>query len=971
MFKRVHCCHCFGGSGAVQYCFYLYLIYLSLCLNCMISGKQAYAEDRWLYHQMYKPDHIERYEITYPLWISPAWSRSSFTKYPLQAEVRITAEGRELVLQLQRNEQLFAPGFQEIWYSPNGLRHTSSPPRAENCFYHGEVQGDRTSSVAVSTCEGLKGMITINSNVSYLIEPLPNQSEPLGHAVYRAESLKLRQGACGHQHGNQAGKLDDLIGGMTHSHQGVREKRDISQNMKYVELMVVADNAEYRKHGSDYERTKMKLLEAANYVDKYYKALNIRVALIGVEIWTDQNLVSVTENPYSTLGAFLTWRRKQLQRLPNDNAQLVTGVSFQGTTIGLAPLKAMCSEYQSGGVNSDHSDSAVGIAATMAHEMGHNFGMNHDTGGCCLASPDEGGCIMAAATGHPFPRVFNPCNHKELQRYLNSGGGKCLFNLPNTRAMYGGQRCGNGYLEDGEECDCGEEEECSSPCCNANNCTLKAGAECAHGVCCHNCKLKSPGVLCRDPLGSCDLPEYCNGKSESCPANFYLVDGTPCAGGRAYCYTGMCLTLEQQCLSLWGSDARPAPDICFQKVNEAGDTYGNCGKDLMGKYRGCKDQDAKCGKIQCLSAASKPIEANAVPIDTNVPHGNRKILCRGTHVYRPNQEDDNQGDTLDPGLVMTGTKCGENGICFGGECRNASFLRADECNAKCHGHGFCNNNHNCHCDAGWAPPSCDQEGTGGSVDSGPVVPQSSLVPVLLLLPLLLLLVLAAVALWCCHKHRCHPQKSPAPSPPPISASVNAKAPPNGHANPTFQLKRQDSDRLTGVRQSPACPSRSRHAIVRPTVKPPPIPAYAAQQGSPQPPPLNPPPSVPKQAKPHPSPSVPTKLHPSTPAPANQHPTCSVPPKLHSTIPIPAKPYPSPSIPAKLHPSPSLSSTQRPAPPNRPPPPCPISKPSQNNPQVPMGPAASNTPQLSHKRPLLPPTGQTQKVRFQNEISTTD
>lgn len=28
------------------------------------------------------------------------------------------------------------------------------------------------------------------------------------------------------------------------------------------------------------------------------------------------------------------------------------GVPFQGTTIGLAPLKAMCSEHQSGGVNS-------------------------------------------------------------------------------------------------------------------------------------------------------------------------------------------------------------------------------------------------------------------------------------------------------------------------------------------------------------------------------------------------------------------------------------------------------------------------------------------------------------------------------------------------------------------------------------------------------------------------------------------
>lgn len=54
--------------------------------------------------------------------------------------------------------------------------------------------------------------------------------------------------------------------------------------------------------------------------------------------------------------------------------------------------------------------------------------------------------------------MFNDCNLKDLKSYLSSGGGKCLFNLPNTRVMYGGQRCGNGYLEEGEECDCGEEE---------------------------------------------------------------------------------------------------------------------------------------------------------------------------------------------------------------------------------------------------------------------------------------------------------------------------------------------------------------------------------------------------------------------------------------------------------------------------------------------------------------------------------
>uniref|UniRef100_A0A8C4ZK62 ADAM metallopeptidase domain 19b n=1 Tax=Gadus morhua TaxID=8049 RepID=A0A8C4ZK62_GADMO len=459
-----------------------------------------------------------------------------------------------------------------------------------------------------------------------------------------------------------------------------------------------------------------------NKTHTYIEALNIRVALIGLEVWSNRDQIAVSDNPYSMLAAFLAWRRKQLRALPNDNAQLITGISFQGTTIGLAPLKAMCSDYQSGGVNADHAKSAVGVAATMAHEMGHNFGMSHDGAGCCLARPEDGGCIMAAATGDPFPRVFNGCNQRELSRYLGSGGGKCLFNLPNTRAMYGGQRCGNGYLEDGEECDCGDEEECTSPCCNANNCTLKAGAECAHGVCCDDCKLKSPGVQCRAPSGSCDLPEYCDGKAESCPANFYLVDGVGCGGGRGYCYTGMCLSLEQQCRSLWGADGHPAPDLCFERVNKAGDSFGNCGKDLLGKYRGCKERDAKCGKIQCASSAMKPIETNAVSIDTTVVQGNEVILCRGTHVYQPGQEGAGQGDTLDPGLVMTGTKCGADSVRRGrGKCRNASFLRAGECSAKCHGHGLCNNYHNCHCDSGWAPPLCDRAGAGGSVDSGPVI----------------------------------------------------------------------------------------------------------------------------------------------------------------------------------------------------------------------------------------------------------
>ncbi|XP_028668502.2 disintegrin and metalloproteinase domain-containing protein 19 [Erpetoichthys calabaricus] len=644
--------------------------------------------------------------------IRPRWLKKegSGGERPMRAEIQIQVQGRDLLLQIERNEHLFASGYREMWYSPSGELQTSTPPTEDHCFYHGSVLGLEQSDVVLSTCGGLRGLIVVNSSLSFMIKPLKEGDER--HVIYQSEHTGLQGWSCGHQHLNSPARER----GSAFQESLIRDRRDTLKNSRYVELFLVADHTEFQNHKRNYEDLQRKLLDVANYVDKFYRSFSIRVALIGLEIWTDQDKIAVSENPYTTLSNFLSWRRKQFSRIRNDNAQLITGVRFSGSTIGLAPLLVMCSEYQSGGINSDYSQSVLGVASTIAHEMGHNFGLNHDSEGCCTANPDDGGCIMAKASGHPFPKTFNQCNKRDLKTFLDSGGGKCLSNMPNTKTMYGGQRCGNGYLEEGEECDCGEAEECTSACCNANNCTLKVGAECAHGECCDRCKLLSAGTLCRSASGPCDLPEYCSGSSEFCPANFYLLDGTECNGGRAYCYSGMCLSFESQCASLWGQGAQPAPAICFEDINKAGDMYGNCGKDLKGQYKKCQPRDAKCGKIQCLSSADRPLKTNVVAIDTRVWHKGKKIKCRGTHVYQSEME----GDTLDPGLVMTGTKCGDSQICFNGECRNLTFLQTEECLKTCHGHGLCNNIRHCHCDVGWSPPFCDVPGGGGSVDSGPV-----------------------------------------------------------------------------------------------------------------------------------------------------------------------------------------------------------------------------------------------------------
>ncbi|XP_044133848.1 disintegrin and metalloproteinase domain-containing protein 19 isoform X1 [Bufo gargarizans] len=662
--------------------------------------------------------HLEKIrshsEVITPRWLTPSGLQDKLSdKYPTYAEVMVMAEGRKMILTLQRNEQLIHMNYRQIHYSSSDIPIVHKPNMTDHCYYHGAVRGEKDSGVTVSTCSGIRGLITLSNGVSYVLEPLPGDSDR--HLIYRVEYLEVEKGKCGHLTSGEKHFSNSTY----HPHNRVR--REDVEGDRCVELYLVADYAEFEKHDFDLERTQRKMLEVTNYIDKFYRALKIRIALIGLEVWTTGDKCNVSENPYVTLRAFLSWRRKILLKTPHDNAQLITGRTFHGTTIGLAPLQAMCSSYQSGGVNMDHSDNAIGVAATMAHEMGHNFGMSHDAAGCCTAKPDDGGCIMAAATGHPFPKVFNACNRRELDRFLRSGGGMCLSNIPDTKNLYGGARCGNGFLEEGEQCDCGDLEQCDNPCCNATTCTLLPGAECAHGTCCHHCKLRPPGFPCRKTSRACDLPEFCTGHSAVCPANSFQMDGTSCQNGEAFCYNGRCLTHQQQCQQLWGNGASIAPNVCFERINAAGDQYGNCGRDMNGEYRKCETKHAKCGKIQCLSSAFKPIEQNSVAIDTTITVQGRSILCRGTHVYRITEEE----DMMDPGLVLSGTKCGVNELCFEGQCKNISFLQVDECAKKCNGNGICNNNQNCHCLPGWRPPYCNQTGNGGSLDSGPVPADSS------------------------------------------------------------------------------------------------------------------------------------------------------------------------------------------------------------------------------------------------------
>ncbi|XP_074131678.1 disintegrin and metalloproteinase domain-containing protein 33 isoform X1 [Sminthopsis crassicaudata] len=698
-----------------------------------------------------EPKGLPLGEPVTPHWVLGSRSRREITteetiRSPDEALLSVRAEGKELLLSLKKNRWLLAQGYTETHYGSDGQPVTLAPNHTDHCYYHGHVQGFPDSWVALSSCSGISGLIVLSANSSYYVQPprSPAFGPPGPHRLFRTEQLPSEDGTCGH---GLPGTLG--LARILRRKRAPRVRRDSKRALKYLELFIVADHALYLRQQRDLGRTKQRLLEIANYVDKFYRSLNIKVALTGLEVWTERDQSRVTGDANATLWAFLQWRRGLRARRPHDTAQLLTGRTFQGTTIGMAPLEGMCSADNSGGVSADHSELPIGAAATMAHEIGHSFGMSHDEDGCCAeALPEEGGCVMAAATGHPFPRVFSTCSRQQLLHFFQKGGGMCLFNPPDPRLLVLGGRCGNGFLEDGEECDCGDVGECTDPCCHAHNCTLREGVQCAQGDCCAHCSLKPAGTLCREGAGDCDLPEFCTGTSPHCPANVYLLDGSPCAGGTAYCRDGMCPTHEGQCQQLWGPGAHPAPDACFQDVNSAGDPYGNCGQDSEGRYVPCNRRDAKCGKLQCQSGADKPRGPHTVSMETTIRLGGREVTCRGAFMYRVPRPD-SSADLPDPGLVLPGTKCGDGMVCHDRKCQNASFPDLQRCLDTCHGHGVCNSNRNCHCDPGWDPPTCEKPGLGGSVDSGPVQYDShdAVLQALLLVLLLFLLPSAGMALY--------------------------------------------------------------------------------------------------------------------------------------------------------------------------------------------------------------------------------
>ncbi|KAI4488514.1 hypothetical protein M0802_011554 [Mischocyttarus mexicanus] len=224
-----------------------------------------------------------------------------------------------------------------------------------------------------------------------------------------------------------------------------RSKRSISRP-RHVEALVVADTTMMAFHQDGNVDTY--LLTIMNMVSSLYldptigNFINIVVVRI-ILVEDEEAEPDITVNADKTLYNFCKWQQKLNlgdDSHPNhhDVAILVTREDICSrantpcSTLGVAHVAGMCQPDRSCSVNEDNG---ITLAHTITHELGHNFGMYHDTEkiGCSKRDGDTLHVMTPTFEVDTVGVAWSRCSRRDITNFLDQGKGECLEDEPTVK----------------------------------------------------------------------------------------------------------------------------------------------------------------------------------------------------------------------------------------------------------------------------------------------------------------------------------------------------------------------------------------------------------------------------------------------------------------------------------------------------------------------------------------------------------
>ncbi|XP_072484327.1 disintegrin and metalloproteinase domain-containing protein 20-like [Notamacropus eugenii] len=261
----------------------------------------------------------------------------------------------------------------------------------DDCYYQGVVEGIPESVVA---------------HVVYSLEKLEDSGLKMKCATTEEEL----------NHHSFQGPSDIMPETLT--------KGDTWAPTRFVELAVVVDHERFIFLNQNKTKVVEQVLNVVHIADILYDPLRIHIFLLGLEIWTQGNLIDIIGPMWTVALDFQMWQQKTLPgRLRYDAVHLIA-YNSHGIYLGLGYAGNICSENHAMALLSFTNNSLILFAALFAHELGHNLGLHHDGENCYRKGKN---CTMS--TNRVKVETFSNCSYDYFYKQLNNDT-HCLVDPP-------------------------------------------------------------------------------------------------------------------------------------------------------------------------------------------------------------------------------------------------------------------------------------------------------------------------------------------------------------------------------------------------------------------------------------------------------------------------------------------------------------------------------------------------------------
>lgn len=573
---------------------------VSICLTTAAVSPQEEKEEHDSLHSM-----LQDFEVL-------SWSgvqTHSVRRRDLEPQshgekmISFSALRRHFRLYLRTNEELFSDGFKAVVVEHGEERDIQVN---RNNYYTGHVIGEERSRVQAVIDDSEFSARIVTHDGEFNVEPLWRFSTapPDGRLlVYRSEDIKNlsrvhQPSVCGYMTSDPALLLPEGLRERAPPEEtDWRVKRQTHDHSKNTcPLLLVADHRFFTHMGRGEESTTLNyLIELIDRVDDIYRNTSWDQEFTGYGVQIQQIIIEKTptaappgQSHFNMEGSPVPGRdvwdvKRLLEQFSLDIAEkasnaclahLFTYQDFDEGTLGLAyvaPAKldipgGLCSKpcpttlneqksiYLNTGLTStkNYGKTILTKEADLVttHELGHNFGAEHDPDDIpdCAPREDQGGKYVmypiAVSGDHSNNKLFSDCSKRSIVKRLRWKAPSCF-----TRRTV--NVCGNSRVEQDEECDPGlidlERDECCS-----NTCRLKPTARCSdrNSPCCKNCQFEAKGQVCQEPIeATCKGHSYCTGNSSECPPPENAPENSACLDS-GECVGGVCVPFCQAVLNL-------------------------------------------------------------------------------------------------------------------------------------------------------------------------------------------------------------------------------------------------------------------------------------------------------------------------------------------------------------------------------------------------------------------------------------